>query len=92
MSGLQALMTIEGAVDAQVFELYVEHLFLPELFTDNTVVLDRVNFHFSQRAIDLIKAAEAEVLYLPAYSPFFDLGDGFQFPTFTAWHLNVSDE
>lgn len=59
-------MTIEGAVDAQVFELYVEHFFLPELFTDNTVVLDRVNFHFSQRAIDLIEAAEAEILYLPA--------------------------
>lgn len=72
LSGVGAMMTIEGAVDTQVFDLYVEHFLVPELLEDDIVLLDNVTFHYSQRAISLIKAAGAEVVHLPAYSPDFN--------------------
>lgn len=72
LRGVGAMMTIEGAVDTQVFDLYVEHFLVPELLKDDIVLLDNVTFHYSQRAISLINAAGAKVLHLPAYSPDFN--------------------
>ena len=57
LSGVGAMMTIEGAVDTQVFDLYVEHFLVPELVNGDIVILDNVTFHYSQRAIRLIEAA-----------------------------------
>jgi transposase len=65
-------MTIEGAINSEVFDLYVEHLLAPELRAEDIVVLDNVKFHYSPRAISLIEATGARVEYLPAYSPDFD--------------------
>src|SRR5262249_53609905 len=64
-------MSIEGAVNTQVFEAFVEHFLAPELLKGDLVVLDNVKFHYSERAIDLIEAAGARVLHIPAYSPDF---------------------
>lgn len=62
-------MTIEGAADTQVFDLFVEQFLVPTLMKGDIVVLDNVKFHYSQRAIGLIEAAGARVEHLPAYSP-----------------------
>jgi transposase len=72
LSGVSAMMTIEGAVDTQVFDLYVEHFLVPELVAGDIVLLDNVKFHYSRRAISLIEAAGARVEHLPAYSPDFN--------------------
>jgi transposase len=66
-----ASMMIEGAVNSEVFELYVEHLLTPDLHADDIVFLDNVKFHYSARAVRLIEATGARVEYLPAYSPDF---------------------
>jgi transposase len=68
LTGINALMTIESAVDTQVFDLFVEHFLVPKLIKDGLVVLNNVKFHYSQRAIELIEAAGARVEHLPAYS------------------------
>lgn len=60
---------IEGAVNGEVFELYVEHLLAPALRADDIVFLDNVKFHYSARVVSLIEATGARVEYLPAYSP-----------------------
>ena len=65
-------MTIEGAINTEVFDLYVEHMLVPVLQPGNIVLLDNVKFHHSERAISLIEAAGAGVLHLPAYSPDFN--------------------
>ncbi len=65
-------MTIAGAVNSEVFALYVEHLLVPCLRPGNLVLLDNVTFHYAPRAIELIEAAGASVLHLPAYSPDFN--------------------
>ena len=69
-------MTIDGALNSEVFELYVEHLLVPGLRPGNLVLLDTVKFHSSPKAIELIKAAGARVLHIPAYSPDFNPIEG----------------
>jgi transposase len=71
LRGILAPMTIEGAVNSEVFELYVEQLLAPALHRGDMVFLDNVRFHYSERAVNLLKAAGATVEYLPAYSPDF---------------------
>ncbi len=65
-------MSIEGAVNTQVFDAFVEHFLVPTLLESDIVVLDNVKFHYSARAIGLIEAAGASVLHIPAYSPDFN--------------------
>jgi transposase len=69
LRGVCAPMSIEGAINTEVFDLYVEHMLVPVLQPGDIVLLDNVKFHYSERAISLIEAAGAEVLHIPAYSP-----------------------
>lgn len=72
LRGVCAPMTLAGAFDSEVFELYVEQMLVPELREGDWVLLDNVKFHYSPRAIRLIEAAGAVVLHIPAYSPDFN--------------------
>jgi transposase len=72
LRGVCAPMTIEGAINTEVFDLYVEHMLVPVLQSGDIVLLDNVKFHYSERAISLIEAAGAKVLHIPAYSPDFN--------------------
>jgi len=72
LHGLCAPMTIDGAINSEIFALYVEHLLVPCLRPGHLVVLDNVKFHYSPRALELIAEAGASVLHLPAYSPDFN--------------------
>lgn len=72
LAGVGATMSVDGAVDTQVFDAFVEHFLIPTLLEGDIVVLDNVKFHYSARAIGLIEATEASVLHIPAYSPDFN--------------------
>ena len=72
LEGVCAPMLSEGAVNSEVFELYVPHLLVPCLRPGHLVVLDNVKFHSAPMALALLEAAGAQVLYLPAYSPAFN--------------------
>jgi transposase len=69
LGGVRAMMTVEGATDAEVFETFVERLLAPKLHPGDIVVLDNVGAHRTERVRELIRAAGASVLYLPPYSP-----------------------
>jgi len=60
---------IRGAVNGEVFASYVEKVLCPELKSGDIVVMDNVGFHKNKRAVSLIEACGARVLYLPPYSP-----------------------
>ncbi len=62
-------MTLEGACNSEVFDLYVEHMLVPNLRPGQMVLRDNFKFHYSPRAIKLIEGAGASVLHIPAYSP-----------------------
>lgn len=69
LDGVRALMTVEGATDAEVFETFVTHLLVPKLKPGDVVVLDNVGAHKPKGALARIRAAGAHVLFLPPYSP-----------------------
>jgi transposase len=67
--GVRAMMTVEGATDAEVFEIFVERILAKKLRPGDIVVLDNVGAHRTEHVRELIRAAGASVLYLPPYSP-----------------------
>jgi transposase len=69
LDGIRAIMTIEGATTAEVFEAFVRHLLVPALRPGDVVVLDNVGAHKPPYILDLIRAAGAQVLFLPPYAP-----------------------
>jgi transposase len=72
LKGVGATMTIEGAVDGEVFHQYVQHVLLPELKRGNVVFMDNARIHYKAETIHLLKAAGVQVKHLPAYSPDFN--------------------
>ena len=68
-SGVKPSMSVEGAVDSKVFEIYVEHFLVPKLKHGHIVVMDNLSVHKSKRVERLIEGAGCELLFLPPYSP-----------------------
>lgn len=69
LTGIQAPLILEGAVDTDVFERYVEYILAPTLSPGSVVVLDNLSVHTSARARQTIEACSCQMLFLPAYSP-----------------------
>lgn len=67
--GLLATLTVEGAVDALCFDLYVEKVLAPCLQRGDVVVLDNFGAHRASHIEQAVEAHGAEVLWLPPYSP-----------------------
>lgn len=69
VSGIDAPMTINGAVDGIVFKVYVEEVLCPTLELGDIVVMDNLPAHKVAGIRDLIEACGARLIYLPPYSP-----------------------
>ena len=70
VEGMGPSLAVTGAVDAQVFEAYLERVLLPELRPGQIVVMDNLSAHKTQKVRELVEGAGCELLlYLPPYSP-----------------------
>lgn len=69
LDGSTACMAIDGATDSEVFRAFVGQVLCPSLREGDIVIMDNLSAHKSVPAIELIAAAGAQVLFLPAYSP-----------------------
>jgi transposase len=67
--GMQATMTLEGSLDGDAFEVYVENVLVPTLKPGQTVILDNLRVHENTKAKTLIEQAGCALRFLPAYSP-----------------------
>jgi transposase len=67
--GMEAVMTVEGAVDAAVFRAYVGHVLVPTLRAGDVVVMDNLSVHKVPDIEAMIREAGAQLIYLPPYSP-----------------------
>jgi transposase len=67
--GLDAVMTVEGATDALVFQAYVEQVLAPTLRRGDVVVMDNLSAHKGPAVAAAIAATGAQLRYLPSYSP-----------------------
>lgn len=69
IQGLQAIMTVEGATDADVFRAYVKRVLGPTLRPGDIVVMDNLRAHKAVGVQQALARRGARLLYLPPYSP-----------------------
>lgn len=69
VAGLEAAMTVNGAVDGEVFLAYVREVLAPALAEGDIVVMDNLKAHKVAGVEEAITARGARLEYLPPYSP-----------------------
>ncbi len=70
--GFIAPFVLDGPINRRAFETYVEKVLVPELRRGDIVVMDNLSSHKGPRVRQMIEAADAELRYLPPYSPDFN--------------------
>jgi transposase len=66
---LDAPWVINGAMNRELFELYVETQLAPTLQPGDAIILDNLSSHKSPKAVDVMREAGAWFLFLPPCSP-----------------------
>jgi transposase len=66
---LIAPFTFQGGCQAEVFNVWLENILLPELIPGTTVVLDNAAIHKTPKTRELIEKAGCHLMFLPTYSP-----------------------
>jgi transposase len=69
ISGIHCSTVVDGAVNADIFQAFVEQVLVPQLQPGDVVVMDNLSSHKRVQTRTLIESADAEVLFLPPYSP-----------------------
>lgn len=69
LSGMTAPMVLDGPMNGDAFEAYVEQVLAPTLRPGDIVVMDNLAPHKKGAVAHAIQAAGAELRYLPPYSP-----------------------
>ena len=69
LSGIRCSAVLDGPVNRDAFEAFVEQILLPHLRPGDIVVMDNLSSHKGTRARELIEAVGATLVFLPPYSP-----------------------
>lgn len=69
VEGVRCSMVVDGAIDRQFFDAFVQDILVHELRPGDIVVLDNLSSHKSERARRLIESRGATLAFLPPYSP-----------------------
>ena len=67
--GMRCATTVDGAVNRDVFEAFVEQVLVPTLHVGDIVVMDNLSSHKGRRVRTMIESTGAALLFLPPYSP-----------------------
>jgi transposase len=66
---IEAPWLLEGPIDGESFQEYVEKVLVPTLRLGDVVIMDNLGSHKSKAVRRLIRAAGAKLILLPKYSP-----------------------
>jgi transposase len=66
---MQCSTVVDGAVNAELFEAFVEQVLAPQLRPGDLVVMDNLSSHKRPRTRKLIEDQGAQLMFLPPYSP-----------------------
>jgi len=69
IKGMHCAAVIDGAINADAFEAFVEQVLVAQLKPGDIVIMDNLSSHKRAHVRELIEATGAELLYLPPYSP-----------------------
>ena len=65
-------MILDGPINGNAFQAYVDQVLVPELKPGDVVIMDNLSSHKGPQVRRAIEAAGAGLLYLPPYSPDFN--------------------
>ena len=68
-AGLEAMMTVEGGTDGDVFAAFLDEVLGPVLLPGDLVVMDNAGAHKDPRVKTILEKYGAKPAYLPPYSP-----------------------
>lgn len=71
-AGIIAPWVLDGPINRDAFEVYLEKVLIPELSPGAIVIMDNLSSHKGPKVRQMIEAAGASLLYLPPYSPDFN--------------------
>lgn len=66
---IDAPFVIDGPINGELFQLYVEQILAPTLSKGDVVILDNLGSHKGKAARAAIRAKGAHMIFLPPYSP-----------------------
>ena len=69
--GVEAVMELDGAVNAAAFAVYLDQVLGPTLVPGDVVVLDNLRVHKAPGLAEVVEKRGARLLFLPPYSPDF---------------------
>lgn len=69
IEGVCCSTVVDGAVNADVFEAFVERVLIEQLRPGDVVIMDNLSSHKRSRTRQLIESVGATLLFLPPYSP-----------------------
>ena len=72
LNGMVAPFVLDGPINRNAFETYVEKVLLPELRPGDIVIMDNLSSHKGPNVREMIETAGSSLLYLPPYSPDFN--------------------
>ena len=72
LGGIVAPMVLDGPINRDAFQAYVDQVLVPELSSGDIVVMDNLSSHKGSEVRRAIEAAGATLLHLPPYSPDFN--------------------
>jgi transposase len=71
LAGPEAVWMLEGAVDTDAFNVYVERVLGPTVRRGDILVLDNLGAHRASRIKEMAEGRGAQVIWLAPYSPDF---------------------
>ncbi len=72
LNGIAAPFVLDGPINRDAFQAYIDQVLVPELRPGEVVVMDNLSSHKGLAVRRAIEAAGASLLYLPPYSPDFN--------------------
>lgn len=69
IAGIRCSMVVDGAINGDLFEAFVERVLVPELRPGDVVIMDNLSSHKRERVRELIESHDATLKFLPPYSP-----------------------
>jgi len=70
-------MIYTGTTDSVLFEYWFENALLKSIPQYSIIILDNASFHRQSALVTLAQSANCEVLFLPPYSPDFNIIEKF---------------
>lgn len=69
VAGVRCSTVMDGAINRDMFDAFVEQVLVPELREGDVVILDNLSSHKGDHARRLIESRGATLMFLPPYSP-----------------------